>query len=61
MCNIPFVNLAVSVMDNCSRECLAIVVEQFLRGSDVLVVLEEIKLFRGLVQQIQTENRTKFA
>jgi len=52
---------ALTIVDNCSRECLAIVVGQSLRGSDVVAALEEIKLFRGLVpQRIQTDNGTEF-
>ena len=51
----------LTIVDNCSRECLAIVVGQSLRGSDVVAVLEEIELFRGLVpQRIQTDNGTEF-
>ena len=52
---------SLTKVDNCSRECVAIVVGQSLRGSDVVAVLEEIKLFRGLVsQRIQTDNGTEF-
>jgi putative transposase len=51
----------LTIVDNCSRECLAIVVGQSLKGSDVVAALEEIKLFRGLVpQRIQTDNGTEF-
>lgn len=52
---------SLTIVDNCSRECLAIVVGQSLRGSDVVTALEEIKLFRGLVPlRIQTDNGTEF-
>ncbi len=52
---------SLTIVDNCSRECLAIVVGQSLRGSDVVAALEEIKLFRGLIpQRIQTDNGTEF-
>jgi putative transposase len=44
-------------MDNCSRECLAIVVGKSLRGVDVVDALERIKSSSGLVpQRIQTDN-----
>jgi putative transposase len=48
-------------MDNCSRECLAIVVGKSLRGVDVVDVLEQIKISRGLVpQRIQPDNGSEF-
>lgn len=52
---------SLTIVDNCSRECLAIVVGQSLKGSDVVAALDEIKLFRGLVpQRIQTDNGSEF-
>ena len=58
---IPLINPAQSGMDNFSREYLAIIVGQSLKGSDVVNALEEIRLFRGLVQQrIQTDNGSEF-
>ena len=51
----------LTIVDNCSRECLAIVVGQSLKGSDVVEALEEIKHYRGLVpKRIQTDNGSAF-
>ena len=51
----------LTIVDNCSRECLAIVVGQSLRGTDVVNALEEIKQYRGLVpKRIQTDNGSEF-
>jgi len=51
----------LTIVDNCSRECLAIVVGQSLKGSDVVAALEEIKHYRGLVpKRIQTDNGSEF-
>lgn len=52
---------SLTIVDNCSRECIAIVVGQSLKGADVVNVLEEIKLYRGLVpKRIQTDNGSEF-
>jgi putative transposase len=45
------------IVDNCSRECLAIIVGQSLRCVDVVEALEVIRKERGLLpQRIQTDN-----
>lgn len=52
---------ALTVVDNCSRECLAIEVGQSLKGSDVVRVLEALKVARGLVpERIQADNGSEF-
>lgn len=52
---------ALTIVDNFSRECLAIAVGQSLKGGDVMAALEEIKTRRGLVpQRIQTDNGSEF-
>ena len=51
----------LTIVDNCSRECLAIVVGKSLRGVDVVDALEHIKISRGLVpERIQTDNGSEF-
>jgi len=52
---------ALTIVDNFSRECLAIVPGQSLRGMDVVKALEKIKDERGLVpERIQTDNGSEF-
>lgn len=52
---------ALTIVDNYSRECLAIVPGQSLRGLDVVMALEKIKEERGLVpERIQTDNGSEF-
>lgn len=51
----------LTIVDNYSRECLAILVGQSLKGKDVVNTLEEIKTFRGIVpERIQTDNGSEF-
>jgi putative transposase len=51
----------LTIVDNLSRECLAIHVGQSLRGIDVATVLEQIEASRGLVpKRIQTDNGSEF-
>jgi putative transposase len=52
---------ALTKVVNYSRECLAIVPDQSLRGQDVVMALEKIKEERGLVPElIQTDNGSEF-
>ncbi len=52
---------ALTIVDNYSRECLAIVPGQSLKGADVVMALEQIKIERGLVpERIQTDNGSEF-
>lgn len=52
---------ALTIVDNCSRECRAIMVGQSLRGGDVVNALEELKQYRGLIpKRIQTDNGSEF-
>jgi putative transposase len=51
----------LTIVDNCSRECLAIVVGKSLRGRDVVDTLEALRLSRGLEpRRIQTDNGSEF-
>jgi putative transposase len=52
---------ALTLVDNYSRECLAIYAGQSLRGKDVVNVLEQIKRERKIVpRRIQTDNGSEF-
>jgi putative transposase len=52
---------ALTIVDNCSRECLAIMVGKSLRGSDVVEALEALRCNRGLTpMRIQTDNGSEF-
>jgi putative transposase len=52
---------ALTVVDNYSRECLAIYVGQSLKGTDVVYVLNQIKMIRNIVpKKIQTDNGSEF-
>lgn len=52
---------SLTVVDNCSRECLSIKVGQSLKGTDVVQTLEYLKQAKGLVpQRIQTDNGSEF-
>jgi putative transposase len=51
----------LTVVDNYSRECLAIEVGKSLRGKDVVDVLEGLRITRGIVpKRIQTDNGSEF-
>ena len=51
----------LTIVDNYSRECLAIRVGQSLKGTDVVAALEQICRERGLVPaRIQTDNGSEF-
>lgn len=51
---------ALTVVDNFSRECLAIVVGQSLRGEDVVAALEAIVRERGAPRRVQADNGPEF-
>lgn len=52
---------ALTIVDNFSRECLAIVPGQSLKGADVVASLEAIFRQRGLIpKRIQTDNGSEF-
>jgi len=51
---------ALTVVDNFSRECLAITVDQTLRGADVVATMEHIKSIRGAPKRIQVDNGSEF-
>lgn len=51
---------ALTVVDNFSRECLAITVDHALRGDDVVATMEHVKVLRGLPKRIQVDNGSEF-
>ena len=52
---------ALTIVDNCSRECLSIMVGKSLRGSDVVEALEALRCTRDLTpMRIQTDNGSEF-
>lgn len=52
---------ALTVVDNFSRECLAIEVSQGLRGEDVVAVMERLKRMKQRVpHRLQTDNGSEF-
>lgn len=51
----------LSVVDNFSRECLAITVDRNLHGDDVVDTMEHIKSMRGAPKRIQVDNGSEFA
>ena len=51
---------ALTVVDNFSRECLAITVDRALRSGDVVATMEHIKLMRGAPKRIQVDNGSEF-
>jgi putative transposase len=51
----------LTLVDNFSRECLAVHPGQSLKGTDVVSVLEELKLFRKIIpRRIQVDNGSEF-
>lgn len=51
---------ALTVMDLFTRECLAILVGQSIRGEDVARLLERLVVLHGLPKRIQTDNGSEF-
>lgn len=51
---------ALTVVDNFSRECLAITVNHQLRGDEVVRTMEHIKALRGVPRRIQVDNGSEF-
>jgi putative transposase len=52
---------ALTVVDNLSRECLAIYVGQSLKGKDVVHVLNSIKMTKNIIpRKVQTDNGSEF-
>lgn len=51
---------ALTVVDNFSKESLAIEVDQQLKGEDVVAVMERLRHQRDLPQRIQTDNGSEF-
>jgi putative transposase len=50
----------LTVVDNFSRECLAIEVGQSLKGEDVVATLERIRAARGNPDRVQADNGPEF-
>ncbi|MBB6065909.1 putative transposase [Pseudoxanthomonas broegbernensis] len=51
---------ALTVVDNFTKESLAIEVDQQLKGEDVVAVMERLRHPRGVPQRIQTDNGSEF-
>ena len=51
---------ALTVVDNFTKESLAIEVDQQLKGEDVVAVMERLRRQRDLPQRIQTDNGSEF-
>mgnify|MGYP003633389465 FL=1 len=51
---------ALTVVDNFSRECLAITVDHALRGNDVVATMDHVKSMRGAPKRIQVDNGSEF-
>jgi putative transposase len=51
---------ALTVVDNYSRECLAIEVGQHLRGEDVVTVMNRLKVEYGIPRSIKVDNGPEF-
>ncbi len=50
----------LTVMDEYSRECLAIRAERHMRSADVIEVLSELMLTRGVPEHIRSDNGPEF-
>ena len=50
----------MTIVDNFSRECLAIEADQGIRGDQVVTVLERLKYTRGLPDVIRVDNGSEF-
>ena len=50
----------LTAVDNFSRECLAIVADFRLRGTDVLETMEHLRLVREVPERIQVDNGSEF-
>jgi putative transposase len=51
---------ALTVVDNFSRECLAIEAAQNIRGDDVVRIMKQIKAIRGVPRLIYVDNGSEF-
>lgn len=51
---------SLTVVDNYSRECLAIEVGQHIKGEDVMQVMNQIKAERGVPRSIYVDNGPEF-
>lgn len=52
---------SLTVLDICTRECLAIESEQRLKGQDVVMVLNRIKAQRGVPKMLYCDNGSEFS
>ena len=50
----------LTLVDEFTRECLALEVGRSFRGSDVVTVLKELMLIRGMPQHIRSDNGAEF-
>jgi len=52
---------ALTVIDQYTRECLAIHADQSIKGEQVVAILRQLAACRGIPKRIQTDNGTEFA
>jgi len=50
----------LTMVDNCTRECPTIVIDQSLRGEDVVSAVESVRRERGTPERIQVDNGPEF-
>ena len=51
---------SLTIVDNFSRECLAIEADQSIKGQDVVAVIERLVKERGVPDRIQCDNGSEF-
>jgi len=51
---------SLTIVDNFSRECVAIEVGQHIKGEDVVRVMEQIRAMRGTPNYIKVDNGPEF-
>jgi len=51
----------LNIIDEYTRECLAILVERRIKSQDVIDVLFELFIFRGIPEHIRSDNGPEFA
>lgn len=50
----------MTVIDEYTRECLALEVERSLKSEDVLAVLDDLFILRGIQEHIRSDNGSEF-
>lgn len=52
---------ALTVIDQHTRECLAIYADQCIKGEQVVAILKQLSTRHGVPQRVQTDNGSEFA